>query len=31
VISQTERRVFNEESVPAKEKLVSIFEVFSDH
>jgi len=30
VISQTERRVFNEESVPAKEKLVSIFEEHTD-
>ena len=30
VMSQTERRVFNEESVPALEKLVSIFEEHTD-
>lgn len=30
VINQTERRVFNEESVPAKEKIVSIFEEHTD-
>jgi len=30
VINQTERRVFNEESVPAKEKVVSIFEEHTD-
>ena len=30
VMSQTERRVFNEESVPAREKLVSIFEEHTD-
>jgi IS5 family transposase len=30
VIDQTERRVFNDESVPAKEKLVSIFEEHTD-
>lgn len=30
VISQTERRVFHEETVPAKEKLVSIFEEHTD-
>lgn len=30
VIDQTKRRVFNEESVPAKEKVVSIFEDHSD-
>jgi IS5 family transposase len=30
VIDQTKRRVFNEESVPAKEKLVSIFEEHTD-
>lgn len=30
VMSQTERRVFNEESVPASEKLVSIFEEHTD-
>lgn len=30
VIAQTERRVFDEESVPAKEKLVSIFEEHTD-
>ncbi len=30
VMSQTERRVLNEESVPAREKLVSIFEEHTD-
>jgi IS5 family transposase len=30
VMSQTERRVFNEESVPSREKLVSIFEEHTD-
>jgi len=30
VINQTERRVFNEESVPSKEKVVSIFEEHTD-
>jgi len=30
VIDQTERRVFKEESVPSKEKVVSIFEEHSD-
>lgn len=30
VMNQTERRVFKEESVPAKEKLVSIFEEHTD-
>ena len=30
VMDQTERRVFNEESVPAREKLVSIFEEHTD-
>src|SRR5258708_12967595 len=30
VMGQTERRVFNEESVPAREKLVSIFEEHTD-
>jgi IS5 family transposase len=30
VINQTERRVFHEESVPAKEKIVSIFEEHTD-
>jgi IS5 family transposase len=30
VMNQTERRVFNEESVPAREKLVSIFEEHTD-
>lgn len=30
VMNQTERRVFNEESVPASEKLVSIFEEHTD-
>lgn len=30
VIDQTERRVFNEQSVPAKEKVVSIFEEHTD-
>jgi len=30
VINQTERRVFHEESVPAKEKVVSIFEEHTD-
>jgi IS5 family transposase len=30
VINQTERRVFDEESVPSKEKLVSIFEEHTD-
>ena len=30
VIDQTERRVFNEESVPSKEKVVSIFEEHTD-
>jgi len=30
VMSQTERRVFQEESVPAREKLVSIFEEHTD-
>lgn len=30
VMSQTERRVFNEESVPVREKLVSIFEEHTD-
>ena len=30
VIDQTERRVFNDESVPAKEKIVSIFEEHTD-
>jgi IS5 family transposase len=30
VVNQTERRVFNEESVPAAEKLVSIFEPHTD-
>jgi IS5 family transposase len=30
VVDQTERRVFNEESVPAGEKLVSIFEPHTD-
>jgi transposase, IS5 family len=30
VIDQTERRVFNDESVPAKEKVVSIFEEHTD-
>lgn len=30
VIDQTRRRVFNEESVPAKEKVVSIFEEHTD-
>jgi hypothetical protein len=30
VIDQTERRVFQEESVPATEKIVSIFEPHTD-
>ncbi len=30
VMNQTERRVFNEETVPAREKLVSIFEEHTD-
>jgi transposase, IS5 family len=30
VMGQTERRVFNQESVPAREKLVSIFEEHTD-
>lgn len=30
VIDQTERRVFNDESVPAKQKVVSIFEEHTD-
>jgi len=30
VVDQTRRRVFNEESVPAKEKVVSIFEEHTD-
>src|SRR5258708_5095739 len=30
VMGQTERRVFNEESVPAREKLVSIFQEHTD-
>ena len=30
VVDQTERRVFNDESVPAKEKIVSLFEEHTD-
>ena len=30
IIEQTERRIFNQEKVPASEKLVSIFEVHTD-